>query len=91
MDISTRHPSTQQAVEFFDGEHLAPLFAAVSEKCNKLAHEMVELLPDDPELSAGLRKLLEAKDCFVRARVRAVRKAHADGTLEVLEKEGAIT
>jgi hypothetical protein len=24
-------------------------------------------LPDGPEKSAGLRKLLEAKDCFVRA------------------------
>jgi hypothetical protein len=24
-------------------------------------------LPDGPEKSAGMRKLLEAKDCFVRA------------------------
>lgn len=24
-------------------------------------------LPDGPELTSGLRKLLEAKDCFVRA------------------------
>lgn len=28
---------------------------------------MDELLPDGPEKTAGLRKLLEAKDCFVRA------------------------
>jgi len=28
---------------------------------------MIEALPDGPELSAGLRKLLESKDCFVRA------------------------
>lgn len=28
---------------------------------------MIEVLPDGPELTAGLRKLLEAKDCFVRA------------------------
>jgi hypothetical protein len=28
---------------------------------------MVDDLPDGPELTAGLRKLLEAKDCFVRA------------------------
>jgi hypothetical protein len=28
---------------------------------------MISDLPDGPELSAGLRKLLEAKDCFVRA------------------------
>jgi hypothetical protein len=28
---------------------------------------MEETLPDGPEKSAGMRKLLEAKDCFVRA------------------------
>ena len=28
---------------------------------------MNEQLPDGPEKSAGLRKLLEAKDCMVRA------------------------
>jgi hypothetical protein len=32
---------------------------------------MISTLPDGPELTAGLRKLLEAKDCFVRAAVAA--------------------
>jgi hypothetical protein len=32
-----------------------------------LAEEMSAALPECAELSAGLRKLLEAKDCFVRA------------------------
>lgn len=32
------------------------------------------MLPDGPELTAGLRKLLEAKDCFVRAAVDAHRE-----------------
>jgi len=27
---------------------------------------MEEMLPDGPEKSAGMRKFLEAKDCFVR-------------------------
>jgi hypothetical protein len=31
------------------------------------AAAMIKRLPDGPELTAGLRKLLEAKDCFVRA------------------------
>jgi hypothetical protein len=35
--------------------------------CADLAHTMAEVLPMSPELSAGLRHLLEAKDCFVRA------------------------
>ena len=30
---------------------------------------MIEELDDGPELTTGLRKLLEAKDCFVRAAV----------------------
>jgi hypothetical protein len=32
---------------------------------------MNDALPDGPEKSAGLRKLLEAKDCFVRAKISA--------------------
>lgn len=28
---------------------------------------MINALPDGTELAVGLRKLLEAKDCFVRA------------------------
>jgi hypothetical protein len=30
---------------------------------------MLQTLPPGPELTAGLRKLLEAKDCFVRAKL----------------------
>lgn len=33
----------------------------------ELAKFMDKELPDGPEKSAGLRKLLEAKDCFIRA------------------------
>jgi len=32
-----------------------------------LAYNLVDQLEDGPEFTAGLRKLLEAKDCFVRA------------------------
>jgi hypothetical protein len=31
---------------------------------------MEEILPDGLEKSAGMRKLLEAKDCFVRANIK---------------------
>lgn len=33
----------------------------------ELAHQMAKDLPEGPELTTGLRKLLEAKDCLVRA------------------------
>jgi hypothetical protein len=35
------------------------------------ADRMVEACPDGPELTTGLRKLLEAKDCFVRSALSA--------------------
>lgn len=38
-----------------------------SKRVHDLAYLMAETLPAGPELSAGLRKLLEAKDCFVRS------------------------
>ena len=37
----------------------------VSAPIGELAKEMDDLLPDGAEKSAGLRKLLEAKDCLV--------------------------
>ncbi len=58
-------PST--TIQFFSYKHLPPHLQAVSKKIHDLAHEMEETLPDGPEKSAGMRKLLEAKDCFVRA------------------------
>lgn len=39
----------------------------VSKLCAILAHKLEYGLLDGPEKSAGMRKLLEAKDCFVRA------------------------
>lgn len=67
--LDDRHPSTQHIARYFDFDHLPPHLAAVSQPCQHLAAEMIAALPDGPELTAGLRKLLEAKDCFVRAMV----------------------
>lgn len=54
-------------LRFFDYEHLPHHLQQVSEPFHKLAHWMNEHLPENAEKSAGLRKLLEAKDCAVRA------------------------
>ena len=62
-----RHPATAQILQHFAWAHLPTHLQAVSMPCCHLAVGMVEVLPDGPELTAGLRKLLEAKDCFVRA------------------------
>lgn len=64
------HPAVARMLRNFEHEHLPPYLAAISHQCAALAAEMVDQLPtDDPETTMGLRKLLEAKDCFVRAAV----------------------
>jgi hypothetical protein len=53
--------------KYFVYEHLPPGLRVVSRPLAELAKLMDESLPDGPEKSTGMRKLLEAKDCFVRA------------------------
>jgi hypothetical protein len=57
-------PST--TIKYFAFAHLPPKLQAVSKPLGELAEKLEDLLPDGPEKSAGMRKLLEAKDCFVR-------------------------
>lgn len=64
---SARHPSTRHLLRYFSFDHLPSELKPTSQRCHDLAHAMAQELPDGPELTAGLRKLLEAKDCFVRA------------------------
>ncbi len=60
------HPSTEAILRFFEYEHLPPHLQIVSAQFCELAHAMAEQY-EGPEVTAGLRKLLEAKDCCVRA------------------------
>lgn len=69
MNLEGRHPSTQHFAPLFAFAHLPPHLRVISEPFSDLAAQMIHELPDGPELSAGLRKLLEAKDCMVRAKV----------------------
>lgn len=54
-------------LKYFEYSHLPPSLQEVSKPICLLAHQMDELVPDGAEKSAGLRKLLEAKDALVRA------------------------
>lgn len=56
-------------MKYFEYAHLPPHLQEVSKPIGELANLMNDQLPDGPEKSAGLRKLLEAKDCLVRARL----------------------
>lgn len=54
-------------LQFFAYAHLREDLKAVSQPFGELAQKMVDELPANAERTAGLRKLLEAKDCAVRA------------------------
>ena len=67
--------------DFDNQEHVLKYFAYahsksenqhVSKACCQLARDMALILPNGPELTVGLRKLLEAKDCFVRANLAEI-------------------
>lgn len=54
-------------MQYFEYGHLPEHLQEVSAPFGLLAVQMNSTLPNGPEKSAGLRKLLEAKDCAVRA------------------------
>ena len=56
-------------MQFFVYEHLPAHLRAVSEKFFYLAADIVDNLPRNPERTVALRKLLESKDCAVRAAI----------------------
>lgn len=53
-------------LQFFKYDHLPQHLQAVSKSFADLAEKLKEL-PNNPERSTAFRKLLEAKDCAVRA------------------------
>jgi hypothetical protein len=62
------HPAVADILEYFEYDHLPDELQLASKPFHDLAHHYAQTLPNGgAELTAGLRKLLEAKDCFVRA------------------------
>lgn len=55
----------------FAYRHLPTHLQEVSKPIGDLALQMDEMLADCAEKTAGLRKLLEAKDCLVRAKLES--------------------
>jgi len=60
-----QHP----ALIFFKYEHLPEHLQAVSKPFGDLARKLADELPACRELDKALDRLLEAKDCAVRARL----------------------
>jgi hypothetical protein len=59
----------ERLLQFFTYAHLPPELQEISRMFADLAHWTVEALPRNPERTVALRKLMEAKDCAVRAKL----------------------
>lgn len=67
-----RHPSVLGVLRFLEpNRNLPPALLSIAIEVEDLADTMMGHCPDGPELTTGLRKLLEAKDCFVRSALPA--------------------
>lgn len=69
MSGTDRVDPTELLLQFFEFAHLPNDLQLISSRFHRLAHEIVAALPRNPERTVALRKLLEAKDCAVRARL----------------------
>lgn len=56
-------------LQFFAFGHLPERLQPTASQFHALAWALVQELPANPERTMALRKLLEAKDCAVRARL----------------------
>jgi hypothetical protein len=66
-----RSNKVTEMLRWFDFSHLPPHLQDASAPFAVLALRLVETLPESVELDMALRKLLEAKDCAVRATLAA--------------------
>lgn len=62
------HPP-EPIMQFFECAHLPPHLRVVSENFFHMAAVIIETLPRNAERTVALRKLLEAKDAAVRAKI----------------------
>jgi hypothetical protein len=69
MTDNTHYNDVVHLVNQFGWEHLPTYLQTASKPFHDLAVALVADMGHGPELVAGLRKLLEAKDCVVRQAV----------------------
>lgn len=63
----TERMRSEQMMRYFEYHHLPPNLQHVSRHFAVCADVLLNILPEGPEKTACLRKLLEAKDCGVRS------------------------
>lgn len=66
-ELEKMQTDNEPLMQFFAYSHLPQHLQNVSSHFAELAEYVVATLPRNPERTVALRKLLEAKDCAVRA------------------------
>ena len=74
------NPASERMLVHFDYEHLPQHLQVISQPFCLLAGQLAQILDSNDatagaEVTTGLRKMLEAKDCFVRAQVQLTKLA----------------
>jgi ferritin-like protein len=68
-DAEKAKTMAEPLLQFFVYSHLPNELQTISKEFYALALFIVETLPRNPERTVALRKLLEAKDCAIRAKL----------------------
>lgn len=68
--MTNRHPSVEEKMVWLTpNENLPSEAYEIAYKCKTLADQILANVEDHPQLALGLQHLIDAKDCFVRARL----------------------
>jgi DNA-directed RNA polymerase subunit F len=59
-------------VRFLDSSHLKDELKHIPQMFEKLAMDIMKVVPSSPELTKAMQKLVEAKDQAVRSQIHAV-------------------
>lgn len=68
-EFSNLELETDAVLRYFHYRHLPEKLQAISKPFCEMARLIIDTLPRNAERSVALRKLLESKDCAVRANV----------------------
>ena len=67
VEVKPEPTFEEPILQFFTYAHLPEKLQAVSRPFHRMAETILGSVPRNPERTVALRKLLEAKDCAVRA------------------------
>jgi len=77
-------------LQYFEYKHLKPELQNHSKSFWALAHHVCNTIPESPERTIALRKLLEAKDAAVRAALYDITKGDVQEVLTEQDQRPAV-